>query len=110
MDETELMGFLIILVAGGSALWLKYPYILQWVLPAAAVVGAFYLLIGLLSRVVGTVAGKSQPRKDDWYNGAAILLVIILWFAQPQLAVSAVGWVLGIAWLVVAGVFSLLTY
>lgn len=90
MDETELIEFIFLLTAMAIVLQANFGYIWVQILPWVALLGAFYLVFGVLSRMAGFITGKAFARRDDWWNGLAILGVVVLFSGHDHLAVNAV--------------------
>jgi len=98
MDQTELIEFIILLVAMTLVLQSNFNSIFMTIIPWIALLGAFYFVFGMFSRMVGLVIGKHFARRDDWWNGLAILSVVVLISGQQQLAINSVGFFLNAIW------------
>jgi hypothetical protein len=107
MNESELVEFVYMAVGMGIVLQVYYPQILAWCLPPVAIIGAFYLVFGVLSKMTAGFFGHGQARRDDWWNGLAILSMVALWFGAPGLAVTAVQWIVSSAYLLIVGIFTI---
>lgn len=107
MNEGELVEFLYMLFGVGIVALAAYPKLFAAMLPFVALVGAFYLVWGILSRIVSGVMGYGGSRRDDWWNGLAILTVVVLIYGQPATAVNAVTFFVNLIWSIVLGVFTL---
>ncbi len=107
MNEGELVEFIYMAVGVGIVLQVYYPGILAWCLPFVAIIGALYLVWGILSKFSVALVGRGHSRRDDWWNGLAILTLIALWFGAPNMAVGAVQWVVWGMWHMVVGVFTI---
>jgi hypothetical protein len=112
MDEIEFMEFLFLFVSLGVILNVYYPGIWVNLLWVFALVGAVYLIWGILSRLMSAFPGVRVGRKNDWWTGAGILTMVVIFFAAPGYAVAALGWVvmviLGIGALLIKAVSSIL--
>ena len=107
MNEGELVEFIYMAVGVGLVLQVYYPSILAWCLPLVALIGALYLVWGVLSKLSAALVGRGHSRRDDWWNGLAILALIALWFGAPGTAVGAVQWVLWGMWRTVFGILTI---
>ncbi|MCK4327448.1 MAG: hypothetical protein KAW41_03130 [Candidatus Diapherotrites archaeon] len=107
MDEGELVEFLYMLFGVGIVALAAYPKLFATLLPFVAMVGAFYLVWGVLSRIVSGVMGFGGSRRDDWWNGLAILTVVVLIYGQAGVAVNSVTFLLNLIWTLVVGIFAL---
>ncbi|MFC2175299.1 hypothetical protein ACFLQ2_05580 [archaeon] len=107
MQEGELVEFMYMLFGVGIVALASYPNLFKAILPFVALLGAFYLVWGILSRLISGVFGVGGYRREDWWNGLAILTVVVLIYGQPGIAVNSVTLLLNLIWVVVAGVFTL---
>ena len=107
MKENELVEFMFVFFAVGTIFAVYRPGVFGAVLPIVALLGAFYLVWGILSHVTSAFAGVGASRRDDWWNGIVILTVVVLVFGQTSLAVNAVTLMLSAIWRVFVGVFTL---
>lgn len=107
MRENELVEFMYVLFGVGIVALAYYPSLLNSILPIVALIGAFYLVWGVLSRVISGFFGIGAGRREDWWNGLAILTVIVLIYGQPAVAVKAVTTIVNIIWFFLAGIITL---
>ena len=107
MNEGELVELMYLLFGVGIVALAYYPALFSAMLPFVAMVGAFYFVWGLISRVVSGVMGLGGSRRDDWWNGLAILAVVVLIFGQAGAAVASVTFILRMIWTLVLGVMTL---
>lgn len=84
-----------------------YPRLFSAILPLVALLGAFYFVWGILSRTLSGLFGIGAGRRDDWWNGLAILTVIVLIYGQQGIAVKAVGLMVGAIWGFIGGISTL---
>jgi len=107
MNENELMEFMYLLFGIGIVALVYFPKIFNAVLPIIALVGAFYLVWGISSHMLSGIFGVANKRKDDWWNGIAILTVIILIYGQGTIAVKSVMFFVLLIWNVIFGTMTL---
>ena len=107
MRENELVEFMYMLFGIGIVALVYYPRLFSAILPLIALVGAFYLVWGVLSRMVSGLFGVGAGRREDWWNGLAILTVIVLIYGQQGIAVRAVEIMVGAIWGLVSGITAL---
>ncbi|MBN3037142.1 MAG: hypothetical protein JW834_01715 [Candidatus Diapherotrites archaeon] len=108
MDERDLVDFSYVLIAVGIVLLHYYPSMFSTLLPIVTFIGAFYLVFGVISRFVSGFTPYMHKRKNDWWNGLAILTILILFFGQKDMATYFISLMLsGILWFFV-GMASLL--
>ena len=103
MNEGELIEFIYMAVGMGLVMQVYFPKILISLIPIVAIIGAFYLVWGILNKITAGFTSHGATRRDDWWNGLAILSLIALWFGAPNTAVAAVQWVLGTIYYVIVG-------
>jgi len=107
MKEGELVEFLYMLFGVGIVTAAYYPKVFSAVLPIITLIGAAYLVWGVVSRVVSGVFGIGGSRRDEWWSGLAILTVVVLIYGQPSAAIHAVSFFAYLVWGVVVGVITL---
>jgi len=96
-----------VLFGVGIVALVYYPGLFSAILPLVALVGAFYLVWGVLSRIISGLFGIGAGRREDWWNGLAILTVIVLIYGQQGIAVKSVGMMVGLIWGLVNGIATL---
>ncbi len=104
MKDEELVNFIIIFFALGIVFSVYYPGLFTVILYLVALVGAGYFILGVISRLLSGLAGKTYAWSKDWWHGLAILLMVGLIFGRMDLAVGVIWWFVdlvfrGVAWL-----------
>lgn len=107
MKESELVEFIYILFGVGIVALAYYPRIFFSLLPLVALIGAFYLVWGVASKIIYGFLGIAGERKEDWYNGLAILAIIVLVYNQPTMAIRSVELLLALAWSFVIAILTI---
>ena len=107
MREFELVEFMYILFGVGIVMLAYYPHMVNAMLPFIALIGGFYFVWGIFSHMVGGLFGVAGGRRDDWWNGIAILTVLVLIFGQGELATNSVFFFINAIWSVFVGAFAL---
>ncbi len=107
MRENELVELMYVLFGVGIVALAYYPKLFGALLPLVALVGAFYLVWGILSRIASSFSSIGASRRDDWWNGLAILTVIVLIYGQQGIVVKAVSLMVGAIWGFVYGIAAL---
>ena len=72
-----------------------------------AMLGAFYLVWGSISHILSGVFGVANKRREDWWNGLAILTIVVLIYGQGTVAVKSVVFFVSLIWNAILGVVTL---
>ncbi|MCD4740086.1 hypothetical protein K8R43_02725 [archaeon] len=96
METDEVYHVLFLMFFFGVIGLAYYPNIVRAIVPWIALLGAFYLVFGLLCRATSFTIGIGHSRRDDWLNGFLILVVLGLCLGFPGLAVHSVQSMLGL--------------
>ena len=97
MKDDEIVHFIIIFFSLGIVFQVYFPGVFQMALIAVSVVGAFYFLAGVVSRVLSGVFGHEVVWAKDWWHGLAILVLVALIFNRMDLAINGVVFILRLA-------------
>ncbi|MCD6522248.1 MAG: hypothetical protein J7K68_00720 [Candidatus Diapherotrites archaeon] len=108
MNDQELLEFTYLLFGVGIVMLVYYPNLFTALLPYVALLGAFYFVWGIISRLTGGLLGVHFARRNDWWNGIVILTVIILVYGQKNTAIASIYAIINIIWSIFTGVFSLI--
>ncbi len=85
MNDHELVELIYLLFGVGIVMEVYYPGAWGMLVQLIALLGAFYLLWGIFARMISFVTTKPTPRKEDWWNGIAILLLVLLIFGETRI-------------------------
>ena len=90
MDGDELYTVMLLGFMLGTIGLVYYPGLVAAVLPYIALLGAFYLVFGILTRMTGFAFGIGWSRKEDWLNGIILLVLVVILLGSADLAVNSV--------------------
>lgn len=90
MESDEVYQLLFLSFVLGIVGMTYYPGLVDALIPFVAILGAFYLVFGVIARMAAFGLGVGWSRKEDWLNGIAILVVIGLILGYPQVAINSV--------------------
>ena len=95
--ENDEVYQLLFLGFGLGIIGLEYfPGVVSAVVPFIALLGAFYLVFGVIARMGAFATGIGWSRKEDWMNGIALLVLVGFLLGYPQLAINSVKLMLGL--------------
>ncbi len=104
--DVEIVNFIIAFFAIGIVFAVYYPALFMAILWIVAFVGAVYLLLGIISRVISGLAGKKYAWYKDWWHGLAILLMVGLIFGRMDIAVGVIWWFIDVTLKLFAGILT----
>lgn len=96
MNSDELYYIMMIGFTAAAVGHYYFPSLIPALLPYVAILGAFYLIFGVITRIVGFTTGIGWSRKEDWINGFILLLFVGFVLERPDLAVKSVEIVINI--------------
>ncbi|MCD6414218.1 MAG: hypothetical protein J7L23_01160 [Candidatus Diapherotrites archaeon] len=107
MNSDEIYYILMLGFVAAAVGYYYFPGLIPVVLPYVALLGAFYLIFGVLTRITGFTTGIGWSRKEDWINGFILLFFVGLIMGRPDLAVSSVKLCVNLVGVFVKWVFTL---
>lgn len=90
MRDEELIELIYLLFGIGIVLAVYYPGAWDMLIQMIALVGAFYFLWGIFKRVTSFLIPGQETLRDDWWNGVAILSLVLLIFGRTEIPFAAI--------------------